>query len=111
MTVTLPLRLGGGLNDRSHWRVRHRKWKAEKDAVGFVLNTKGELPLVLPCTVTITRIAPSNGLDDDNLAGACKAVRDAVATWIGIDDRRSDVVAYRYAQERGPWGVRIEVSR
>lgn len=31
------------------------------------------------------RVAPGR-LDDDNLARACKAVRDEVAAWLGVDD-------------------------
>jgi len=58
--------------------------------------------------VTLTRIAPSNGLDDDNLAGALKACRDEIAEWIGVNDRDRKTVRYEYEQERGPWGVRIE---
>ena len=58
--------------------------------------------------VTLTRIAPSNGLDDDNLAGALKAVRDEVAAWLGVDDKDRATVRYEYEQERGPWDVRIE---
>jgi hypothetical protein len=61
----------------------------------------------LPLIVTLTRVAPSNGLDDDNLAGALKGVRDAVAEWLGVDDRDRATVRYEYEQRRGPWGVEI----
>jgi hypothetical protein len=57
----------------------------------------------------LTRVAPSNGLDDDNLAGSLKGVRDQVAQWLGVDDKRSDVVRYVYAQYRGPWAVQVSV--
>jgi hypothetical protein len=33
---------------------------------------------------------------------------DEVAAWLGVDDRHSAQVRYRYAQQRGPWSVRIE---
>ena len=60
-----------------------------------------------PCTVTLTRVAPSSGLDDDNLAGALKGVRDEVAKWLRVDDRdRATVLRVRAAAR--PWGVRIE---
>jgi hypothetical protein len=62
----------------------------------------------VPCTVLLTRVAPSAGLDDDNLSGALKGVRDEVAKWLGVDDRHRTQVRYRYAQARGTWGVRIE---
>lgn len=49
-------------------------------------------------------------LDDDNLAGGCKALRDAVARWLGIDD--GDVrVEWRYQQAVGsPVGTLILIS-
>jgi hypothetical protein len=59
--------------------------------------------------VLLTRVGPTNGLDDDNLASALKAVRDEVAKWLGVDDRDRLKVRYRYAQRRGPvWGVEVE---
>jgi hypothetical protein len=53
------------------------------------IKTKPELPVV----VIVTRIAPGRGLDEhDNLPGACKHVVDAIAKWLGVDDRDSRVV-------------------
>lgn len=49
--------------------------------------------------VVITRIAPRL-LDSDNLEGACKALRDGIATGLGIDDRSSRV-RYVTTQEQG----------
>jgi hypothetical protein len=39
-------------------------------------------------------------LDDDNLSGGAKALRDAVARWIGIDDG-SPRLAWEYHQVIG----------
>lgn len=103
--VEFPLVTGRGMNSREHWRARARRVKAEKEATAWAL-AKCEKPKT-PCVITLTRIAPSNGLDDDNLAGAMKGIRDSVAEWLGVDDRHRDVVRYEYRQERGGWGVRI----
>jgi hypothetical protein len=105
--IQTPLRTGRGQNDREHWRTRARRVRAEREAVAWVL--RGWTPPALPCVIRLTRIAPSNGLDDDNLAGAMKGVRDQVAQWLGVDDKRSDVVTYVYAQDRGPWAVQVSV--
>lgn len=107
LRVEAPIQLGRGLNDRLHHMQRHRKTKQEQDAVAWILHGKDKP--AIPCTVLITRIAPSSGLDDDNLAGACKGARDAFAKWIRVDDKHRDQVRYEYAHERGPWGLRIEV--
>jgi len=108
MIVINGMRLSSGLNAREHWRARARRVKAEREQVYFVLATRDPEVPAFPMTVTITRVAPSSGLDDDNLAGSCKAVRDQIAQWIGVDDKRSDVVKYAYAQRRGPWAVEIQ---
>lgn len=106
--IAIPLRLGNGLNDRGHWCSKARSVKGEREAVAWaLLMTPAPSP---PLVVTITRIAPSNGLDDDNLAGSCKGVRDRIAAWLGIDDA-DERVHYRYAQRRGPWGVEISMVR
>lgn len=104
--IHVPVQAGKGQNDREHWRVKHKRVKREKEATAWVLRG-AERPL-LPCSVILTRVAPSNGLDDDNLAGSLKSVRDAVAEWLGVDDKDRFTVRYRYAQRRGPWGVTIE---
>ncbi len=109
MMKQFPLQLGRGGNDRKHWRAADRQKKAEKEAVAWMF--RGAMrPPVFPCVVTITRIAPSAGLDDDNLSGACKYIRDGVAEWIGVDDKKTDKVRYQYAQERGQWAVRVRIE-
>ena len=111
LDISFPLRLGRGGNDRDgHWRARDRRVKSERESVAWIL--VDEPKPATPCIVLITRVAPGIGLDDDNLSGACKAVRDEFAKWIGVNDRRSELVRYTYAQRRGTkgeWGVRIQV--
>jgi hypothetical protein len=104
--IEVPIHTGRGMNAREHYLARSRRVKKERDATAWCLS-RAQKPQ-LPCSVLLTRIAPSNGLDDDNLCGALKGVRDEVARWLGVDDRNSTRVRYRYAQRRGPWGVTIE---
>lgn len=99
-------RTGSGLNGREHWAGRARRVRSERDMAAWYLRRAAKP--VPPLVVTLTRVAPSKGLDDDNLSGSLKAVRDEVAAWLGVDDKRRDVVRYEYAQERGKWAVRIE---
>jgi hypothetical protein len=109
MTVTIPLRLGRGQNNREHYMARHRRQKAERTAVSWLLVS--ERRPALPCAVRVVRILPrGKPLDDDNLTGSCRAVRDEIAVWLGVDDGCVDLVTYTAHQERGPWGVRIEVE-
>lgn len=106
--ILLPgLRTGRGLNDREHYMARFRRVRDEKERAAWELARWAEKPPI-PCVCVLTRFAPSNGLDDDNLAGALKNVRDAVAEWLGVDDRDRTRVRYLYEQQRGGWGVGIE---
>jgi len=62
----------------------------------------------LPCTVKMSRLSSSK-LDDDNLQGACKAIRDGIADKIGFPDNDPRIV-WLYGQEkckRGDFGVRV----
>lgn len=106
--ILVPIRTGRGGNEREHWRARHRRVKTERAAIGWQLYAlpDSDRPAT-PCVVTLTRVAPSNGLDDDNLVGALKAVRDQVAEWLVVDDKLTAIVRYEYRQKRGPWGVEI----
>lgn len=103
--ITVPIRTAPG-NPRELWAVRAKRVRAEREAVAWLLKGRPKPPI--PCSVLLTRVAPSSGLDDDNLARSLKGVRDEVAAWLGVNDRDRMTVRYRYAQSRGPWSVRIQ---
>ncbi len=106
MTITIPLRTVSALNAREHWSARARRVKAERSATAWIL-LACKMP-ALPCTVTMTRIGPTVGLDDDNLTSSMKGVRDQIAEWLGIDDR-DPRVTWRCLQRRGKdWWVEVE---
>jgi hypothetical protein len=95
------MKLESKLNQRVHWTVRSKQARLQREAAFYSVK-KHELH----CIVKITRVGP-RALDDDNLAGSCKSIRDGIADRLGIDDR-SEAVAWRYAQRKGPYGVEIE---
>lgn len=107
--ITIPIQTIGGMNARDNkWGQRSRRVKGERQATAWML-ARHERPAI-PCTVRLTRVAPSNGLDDDNLVSSLKGVRDQIAVWLDVNDR-SDAVRYFYAQRRGAqkeWAVTIE---
>lgn len=93
--VRFPLRLEQSQNSRTHWRKRAERRACERAATANALNswtTRRLLKLAKQgnpsgrWVVTLTRIAP-RPLDDDNLSGRLKGVRDQVAAWLGLDDR------------------------
>jgi len=110
--LVIPLHTVSETNkaDHEHWSKRHKRAKEQRGLVKLLCQSKLKKP-PLPCTVTLTRIAP-RALDPSNLVGALKHVQDGFADWIGVDDRRDDVVKYEYKQERGApktYAVRIEI--
>jgi hypothetical protein len=129
--VVVPIKTTSKTNARGHWSKLARRASEERGATGYALmraglkqrpqplKVGGTVLLVdvlvdppLPCTVTLTRLSERE-LDDDNVRGALKSVRDAVAAWLGIDDRDKRV-EWRYGQQkrpRGNNGVHIVVER
>lgn len=119
------LRLGRGENEHEHWRSRAARVKREKGMVFYAWHfakARKEIPAMAPpYKVTLTRIAPSDGLDTDNLVACCKSVRDQVAICLGLKrtdragreracDGPYDPITFECKQEYGEeWGVRIEV--
>ena len=112
ITVTVPIRIESSLNLREHWRTRANRNSSHRSATWFSLKAAGKFdPAILPCVVTITRIAPRE-LDSDNAIGGAKSCRDGIADWLGVSDN-DPRVDWRYAQARGApkfYAARIEIA-
>jgi hypothetical protein len=104
--LDIPMELPSASNLREHWAVRAKRVDSQRGKVTRRLPERETLPVLL--VVRLTRVAPRR-LDDDNLRGSLKAVRDAVATWLRVDDA-SPLVRWEYAQAKGEPGARIEVE-
>lgn len=108
--LILPIKTVAGLNAREHWRVRSRRVKGERDTACLVVRSQlGRDPR--PCTVTLTRLSSAT-MDDDNLPGAAKAIRDGIADAIGVPDN-DPAIRWQYAQERckrGHYGMRVKIE-
>jgi hypothetical protein len=107
LSVTIPMKLQSLANCRLHWRALDRLKREQKRLVALALWCVPRPPL--PAVVTVTRIAPRQLDSHDNLRSAAKYVVDEIARCYGVDDR-SELYQWRYAQERGPAAVRIEVA-
>lgn len=100
VTVLFQVTTKSEINQREHWRVGRARWQAQREATGAALTLPaGALPWLGPWCVRITRFA-TELLDDDNLQGAAKEIRDAVAAALHIDDG-DPLIAWAYTQERG----------
>lgn len=111
---TIPgLRLVSLANQREHWSTRAKRTKKERHVVGkacMVARVPRRLPDGLKASVHIVRIG-KRMMDEDNLGGACKAVQDAVAEWLGVDDGDRKRIVFTRGQEIGKtYGVRVAVN-
>jgi hypothetical protein len=112
VTLELPIRTVSETNQREHWAKRHRRRADQRGATRLLLH-RCSRP-ALPVRITLTRVAPRK-LDDDNLRGALKAVRDGVADWLELDDA-DERIEWCYAQRRaerprvGPSHYAVEVT-
>jgi len=109
--LVLPIRTVNALNTREHWSKRAKRAKQERAYVyvacgqHWVVNGWPELP----CTVLLTRIAYRR-MDDDGNVASFKAIRDAIAERLGVDDGSAQIT-FKYAQRRGkPKEYAIEIS-
>lgn len=119
--VHRPCRLCRGVGDfltqaRSNERVggygRSARSQAERVAVKVKLDDLellGITPPDLPVTVDLTRVAPAGELDDDNLGGALKSVRDEITEWLGLKSDRDPRVRWLRHQRRGGARNAVEV--
>jgi hypothetical protein len=105
--VSLPLTLISEANARGSWRGGANRAAKQRAVVGLVLRQC--IAPALPCTVRLVRVAP-RAFDGDNLQRAFKAVRDAVADWLGCDDG-DPRVSWHYAQATGkPREHRVDIT-
>jgi hypothetical protein len=110
--LNLSLQTVSEANRREHWASRARRVKMQRAVVTMALRQYGHLLPELRdaeiVRVLLVRVSPRR-LDDDNLRGALKAVRDAVAAWVGIDDG-SPRWEWNYDQRKGPLGVSLAIG-
>jgi hypothetical protein len=105
--IFMPIATASILNVREHWVKRANRAKIHRQQA--YLLTGALRSLILPAKVSLVRVSPRL-LDDDNLRGALKSVRDGIADRLGIDDR-DPRVSWEYGQEKGkPSGVKLQAT-
>jgi len=86
IVIDIPgLRLVSEGNERENRFAKAKRIREQKQIVAAFFRVKRPDRPPFPLVVTITRLGP-RALDSDNLASSGKHVRDAVATWLGVDD-------------------------
>lgn len=102
--VVIPGEAPSTPNLREHWAAKAKRVKAQRAAVARKMPAWPSGPLLI---VRLTRVAP-RALDSDNLAGALKGHRDAVAARLRVDDG-SPLVEWRYMQAKGEASVVVQM--
>lgn len=115
VTTTVELVTRAEANQHTHWRARQERAKEANEVVFDALSLAADPIDPRPgLVVRLTRIVgrEREQLDDDNTTGALKHVRDAVARWLGVDDR-DPCVSWTTTElfTRGPLRARVEVFR
>lgn len=100
-SVTMRLRTVSMANVREHWAVRAKRNRDHRLAVGaqFVWCPEYLKATPFPLVVTFTRYG-KRLLDDDNLSGSFKSIRDEVAAQLGRDDNPRAGITWVYRQEK-----------
>lgn len=113
--LSLPLKTVSEANCTQPWRTRHKRHKAQKNAVFFAFLEVKHL-VKLPCTLTFVRHAPKFLDKHDNLPMSQKWLCDALCAEItgeyrpGLADN-SDEIEIKYDQIKSSvYGVKIIIE-
>jgi|SRR6267143_3119101 len=83
---------------REHWsKKRNRELSQQTEITVELHNALVNKRIELPCVVILTRVGPKK-LDPDNLANSFKAVQDAIAKKLGVDDGDEEKIDWVYDQ-------------
>ena len=108
-TFIAPLRTVSLANAREHWAVRAKRAKTERLVVRAEMQNcpeMGDGPLVVSMTRMGKRL-----LDDDNLAGSFKAIRDEIAACLGRDDAPGSGIRWEYEQRKSKeYGICVQIT-
>jgi hypothetical protein len=108
--ILVPVQTKNELNaSRCGWRAKHERRKAVKEAVTYSLlgvadwNEVGKPSASNPWLVRLVRLTPY-------VVSSLKSCRDAIAKFVGVDDKHRHIIRYEYDQSRGDInGVRVEI--
>lgn len=101
----LPICIKSEPNLRGHWTKRWQRAKEHRKAALIIPRGAHRLP----CKVTITRVGKKQIDSHDNLRAGCKALVDAIAQRLGVDDADPRVY-WRYKQKIGDYAAIVEIE-
>lgn len=111
----IPIRTISEANWHGHWAVRSKRVKAQRD-IAKLLTMKNAKPMPnMPVAVKITRIAPRELDNGDNLPASLKAIRDGIADALNPNaaqaKRDRDGITWSYSQVKNKkYAVLVEIE-
>lgn len=111
VTIDLPIKTVNPLNGQwTHWRKRRKLVNAEKETTTMIVKPRLEKGRI-PCSVVLTRKHWAKPMDSDAVPPSLKAIRDAIAKCIGIDDGDARIQwSYQQAKcKHKDFGVIVEI--
>lgn len=105
--VTLPLKVTNPLNgqmgiSRGAMFRKAAERKEQRRIAGLAVRAAlNETWVAPPYVITLMRVAPSEGLDEDNLMASMKSVRDGVTDALGLKNDRDPILTWKYDQWHG----------
>lgn len=116
----VPILTVSEANMREHWAAKAKRAKSQRsDMYTFLMAfAKSVKDCARPhhkskWVVAIKRVGIRR-LDDDNLAGSAKHVRDEIAAWMGCDDGPDGPITWSYDQyshSTAECGLMISITR
>ena len=105
----LPLKIESNANLREHWAARMKRTRNQRMSAAYAVAVSKDWKLPAgKFTVRLVRIG-RRMLDDDNLCGGFKSIRDGVADALGMKDN-DPRIKWTYEQETGKeYSCRIEL--
>ncbi len=117
MTFTIHVKTTNPNNGGQGWSrnaafAKARARKAQREAAHVLTRAHVGRDPTFPVTVTVTRVAPSAGLDPhDGLGAALKGCIDGIADGLGLKNDRDARVTWVLGQRRGAAGAySVEVT-
>lgn len=113
--LDIPIRTKSEANCFEHWRVKHKRHKEQQALVALALKPVRTI-IQLPCSILLTRLAPTTLDKHDNLPMSFKYIVDACCAIItgnfvsgkADSDERISIAYDQIATKE--YGIKIEVS-
>lgn len=108
--IVVPVKIVSEANAREHWRLVNKRKKQQAQAWWACCMRSPAVTWKPPYYVVMTRLGPKT-LDDDNLAGGFKKLRDCIAESLAVNDGDVPNVSWHCKQEKSSaYGAKVLIT-